>query len=148
VGGAGVVVVLVWRLWLLVWVVLLMGWGVVALLAIWTGRVELAPSWTEPKSRAMGETVMGDGVAVPRRLTNSRAVLASEVISRALMRVAALVAEGCGVKVTMRMQLAEGMMVVQLLWTVKSGVVWRAAMGMGTVPVLLRVMGWGWAAWP
>ena len=122
--------------------------GVVAVLVIWTGRVEVAPSWTEPKSRAMGETVRGDGVAVPRRLMNSSAVLASEVISRALMRVGALVAEGCGVKVTMRMQLAEGMMVVQLLWAVKSGVVWRAAMWMGTVPVLLRVMVWGGAALP
>ena len=70
------------------------------------------------------------------------------VDTRALMRVAALVAEGCGAKVTMRMQLAEGMMVVQLLWTVKSGVVWRVAMWMGTVPVLLRVMVWGGAALP
>ena len=46
----------------------------------------------------------------------SSAVLASEVISRALMRVVALVAEGCGVKVMVRRQLAEGRMVVQLLW--------------------------------
>jgi hypothetical protein len=98
--------------------------------------------------RAIGERVRGDGVAVPRRLMNSRAVLASEVISSALMRLVALVAEGCGVKVTMRMQLAEGMTVVQLLWTVKSGVVWRAVMWMGTVPVLLRVMVWGGAALP
>src|SRR6267154_1068875 len=98
----------------------------------------------------MGETMRGDGVAVPRRLMNSRAVLASEVISRALMRVVegAAEASGCGVKVTMRMQLAEGMMVLQLLWTVKSGVVWRAAIWMGTVPVLLRVMVWGGAALP
>src|SRR5580700_10648525 len=116
--------------------------GVVPVLVIWRGRVEVAPSWTEPKSSAIGETVRGDGVAVPRRLMNSRAVLASEVISRALIRFvdAAGEAVGCGVKVTMRMQLAEGMMVVQLLWTVKSGVVWRAEMWMGTVPVLLRVM--------
>src|SRR5229473_3460638 len=78
----------------------------------------------------------------------SSAVLASEVISRALMRVVVFVAEGCGVKVTMRMQLAEGRMVVQLFWTVKSGVVWRAAIWMGTVPVLLRVMVWGAAASP
>jgi hypothetical protein len=92
--------------------------GVGAVLVIWTGRVAVLPSWTEPKSRAMGETVIGDGVAAPRRLMNSRAVLASEVISRALMRVVAFVAEGCGVKVTMRMQLAEGRMVVQLLCAV------------------------------
>ena len=55
---------------------------------------------------------------------------------------------GCGVKVTMRMQLAEGRMVAQLLWTVKSGVVWRLVMWMGTVPVLARVMVWGCAALP
>ena len=127
--------------------------GVVAVLVICTGRVEVVPSWTEPKSRAMGEMVRGDGVAAPRRLMNSRAVLASEVISRALMRVVDIDWEaagdaGCGVKVTMRMQLAEGMMVVQLFWTVKSGVVWRAAKWMGTVPVLLRVMVCGGAALP
>ena len=92
-------------------------------------------------------------MAVPRRLMNSRAVVASEVISRALIRFvdAAGEAVGCGVKVTMRMQLAEGMRVVQLLWavwTVKSGVVWREAMWMGTVPVLLRVIVWGGAALP
>src|SRR5580704_16984312 len=96
----------------------------------------------------MGETVSGDGVAVPSRLMKSRAVLASEVISRALMRVVALVAEGCGVKVTMRRQLAEGRIVLQLLWTVKSGVVWRAVMWMETVPVLARMTVWGRAALP
>src|ERR1700722_1251066 len=100
--------------------------GLALVLVIWRGSVEVAPSWTVPKSRVMGETVRGDGVAVPRRLMKSRAVLASEVISRALMRVVALVAEGCGVKVAMRMQLAEGRRVVQLLWKVKSAVVRRA----------------------
>src|SRR5438477_589785 len=44
----------------------------------------------------MGETARGDGVAAPRRLMNSSAVLASEVISRALMRGAARVGEGAG----------------------------------------------------
>src|SRR6266481_3214962 len=122
--------------------------GLVLVLVIWSGRVEVAPSWTVPKSSAMGEMVRGEGVAVPRRLMKSRAVLESEVISRALMRVVALVAEGCGVKVTMRRQLAEGRMVVQLFWTVKSGVVWGAAMWMGTVPVLLREMVCGGAALP
>src|SRR3982074_2205583 len=39
--------------------------GVEAVLVICRGRVEVAPSWTEPKSRAMGETMRGDGVAVP-----------------------------------------------------------------------------------
>jgi hypothetical protein len=64
----------------------------------------------------MGESVMGEGVAAPRRLMKSRAELASEVISRALMRVVLVgSAEGCGVKVTVRMQLAEGRMVAQLL---------------------------------
>ena len=83
-----------------------------------------------------------------RDADDSSAVLASEVISSALMRVVAFVAEGCGMKVTMRMQLAEGVMVVQLLWTEKSGVVWRAVMWIGTVPVLLRVTVWGGAALP
>ena len=126
--------------------------GVAAVLVIWIGRVLEALSCTEPKLSAMGESVMGDGVAAPMRLMKSRAVLASEVISRALMRVVAVVSvEGCGAKVTMRSQLAEGRMVEQVLWvvwTVKSGVVWRAVMWMGTVPVLARVMVWGGAASP
>jgi hypothetical protein len=46
------------------------------------------------------------------------------------------------------MQLAEGRMVAQLLWTAKSDVVWSAVMWMGTVPVLARVMVWGCAALP
>ena len=87
-----------------------------AVLVIWIGRVLDAPSCTEPKLSAMDESVMGAGVAIPWRLMKSRAVLASEVISRALMRVVLVgSAEGCGVKVTMRMQLAEGRMVEQLL---------------------------------
>src|SRR5271154_4522046 len=98
--------------------------GLVLVLAVWRGRVLVAPSWTVPKSRAMGAMMRGDGVAVPRRLMKSRAVLASEVISRAVMRVVSDgSAVGCGVKVTMTMQLAEGMTVAQLLLTVKSGVV-------------------------
>ena len=108
----------------------------------------MLPSWTVPKSRAMGARVRGDGVASPRRLMKSSAVLASEVISRALMRVVggsegAGDVVGCGVKVTMRMQLAEGSTVPQLLSTVKSGVVRRAVMWIGTVPVLLRMTVWG-----
>jgi hypothetical protein len=122
--------------------------GVVLVLVIWSVRVLMLPSWTVPKSRAMGERVRGDGLAAPRRLMKSRAVLASEVISRALMRVVAFVAEGCGVKVTTRMQLAEGRMVVQSLWTVKSDVVWSAVMWIGTVPVLARMTDCGWAASP
>ncbi len=124
--------------------------GVVLVLVIWSGRVVVEPSWTLPKLRAMGEIVSGDGVAVPRRLMKSSAVLASEVISSALMRVVVGAVElvGCGVKLTMRRQDAEGRMVVQLLWKVKSGVVWRAVMWMGTVPVLARMMVWGCAAFP
>jgi hypothetical protein len=123
--------------------------GVVLLLVIWSGSVLVAPSWTVPKSRAMGERVRGDGVALPRRLMKSRAVLASEVISSALMRVVLVgSAVGCGVKVTMRMQLDEGRRVVQLLWMVKSEVVWSLVMWMGMVPVLARVRVWGCAALP
>ena len=69
---------------------------------------------TVPKSRAVGEKVRVEGVAVPRRLMKSSGVLESEVISRALMRVVR-VAEGWGVKVTVRVQLAPGTRVVQLL---------------------------------
>jgi hypothetical protein len=124
--------------------------GVVLVLVIWSGRVLVLPSWRVPKSSAIGETVSGDGVAVPKRLMKSRAVLASEVISRALMRLSGVevTALGCGVKVMMRMQLEEGRMVEQLLWTVKSGVVWRAVMWMGTVPALARVIVCGCPALP
>jgi hypothetical protein len=72
--------------------------GVVLVLVICSWRVEVSPSWTVPKSRAIGERVSGEGVALPRRLMKSRAVLASEVISSALMRVVSVgSAVGCGV---------------------------------------------------
>jgi hypothetical protein len=61
--------------------------GAALVLVIWRGRVLALPSGTVPKSRAMGARVSGDGVAAPRRLMKSSAVLASEVISRALIRV-------------------------------------------------------------
>ena len=57
-------------------------------------------------------------------------------------------ATGWGVKVTVRVQLAQGRRVAQLLVTVKSGVVWRAVMWMVVVPVLARVMVWGAEALP
>src|ERR1700679_648767 len=60
--------------------------GAALVLVIWSGSVEVAPSWTVPKSREMGARTSGDGVAEPRRLMKSSAVLASEVISRALPR--------------------------------------------------------------
>ena len=78
----------------------------------------------------------------------SSAELASEVISSALMRVGLGLALSCGVNVTMRRQLAEGRIVSQLLWNVKSGLARRLVMWMGTVPVLARVMVWDWAASP
>ena len=99
---------------------------------------------------------MGDGVAAPRRLMKSSAVLASEVISRAAMRLSGVVAAvgvlsatpGCGVKVTMSRQLAEGSSVAQLLWREKSGDAARFLMWMGTVPVLARVTVWAAEALP
>src|SRR5712691_4246433 len=45
------------RVWSLGVRMLLRVAGVVAVLVICTGRVEVVPSWTEPKSRAMGEMV-------------------------------------------------------------------------------------------
>ena len=106
--------------------------GVEAVLVIWKGSVAVLVSWTEPKFKLMGEMAIGDGVAVPRRLMKSRAELAVEVISMALMRVegaAAPLEAGVvdwGVKVTVRRQLAPGRMAAQVLWMVKSGLVWRA----------------------
>ena len=99
------------------------------------------PRRTVPKSRAVGERVRVAGLAAPRRLMNSSEVLESEVISRAAMRVPV---ELCGVKLTVRGQLAPGTRVAQALVTVKSGVVWRARMWMVVVPVLARVMVCGW----
>src|ERR1700742_1724919 len=123
--------------------------GVVEVLVTWSGSVEVRPSWTAPKSRVTGERVRGEGEAVPRRLMKSSAVLASEVISSALMRVVVVVsAVGCGVKVTLTMQLAVGSRVAQLLWMMKSGVVWSPVIWIGMVPVLARVTVWGWAALP
>ena len=49
----------------------------------------------------------------------------------------------CGVKVTVRVQLAPGTRVVQLVETVKSGVVCRPRTWKDAVPVLLRVTVWG-----
>ena len=115
-------------------------------LVIWRGSVEEAPSWTVPKSREMGESARAEGVASPSRLMKSSAVLESEVISMALMRV--LVVPGCGVNVTMRRQLEEGRMVSQLVWVVKSVEVRRPVMWMGVVPVLANVMDCGCAALP
>src|SRR5271156_727327 len=102
--------------------------GVVAVLVIWRGSVVLLPSWTEPKSSDIGEMAIGDGVAAPRRLMKSSALLESEGISMAEMRLVGVFdATGWGAKVTMMMQLAEGRRALpQLLSKVKSGVVRRA----------------------
>ena len=55
-------------------------------MVIWKGSVAVLVSWTEPKFKLMGEMAIGDGVAVPRRLMKSSALLESEVISMAEMR--------------------------------------------------------------
>ena len=47
------------------------------MLVIWSGRVALLPSWTVPKSRVTGESVSGEGEAMPKRLMKSSALLAS-----------------------------------------------------------------------
>lgn len=79
-------------------------------------------------------------------------MLASEVIWRALMRVGGaavlFVVAACGVKVTVMGQVSPGRRVLQVLWKVKSGVVWRAAMRMVVVPVLVRVRVWDGEALP
>ena len=101
-------------------------------LVIWMGRVAVLPTKTAPKSSDAGVKVSVEGVAAPTRLMKSSAVLASVVISRALMRVSvaseAVCNAFCGVKVTMMEQLAPGTMEVQPLWREKSRLVWRLVM--------------------
>ncbi len=69
-----------------------MAMGAVVMLVIWTGRVAELPTWTLPKLRVKGERLSGEGLATPRRLTNSSAVLESEVISMAEMRLVVVLA--------------------------------------------------------
>src|ERR1700722_17873027 len=103
--------------------------GVVLLLVIWRGRVEVAPTWTVPKLSESGVRVRVDGVAEPRRLMKSRASLESEGISRALMRLVVGEEVAWGVKVRVMVQAAPGTMgEVQPFWRAKSGVVCRDAM--------------------
>jgi hypothetical protein len=107
-----------------------MAMGAVVMLVIWTGRVAEVPTWTLPKLRVKGEKSRGDGLATPKREMNSRAVLESEVISRAEMRLEMVLGKmGCGVKLMLMTQLAEGTSAPrQLVWTVKSGVGWMWVM--------------------
>src|SRR5579871_2737208 len=108
------------------------------------GSCEVVPTRTGPKSREVGEKVMVDGVALPRRLMNSSGVVESEVISSAAMRVPG----SCGVKVTVMGQLEPGTRVAQVVVAVKSGGDWRAVMWRVVVPVLERVRVWGAEALP
>src|SRR5580698_7564768 len=112
--------------------------GVEVTLVIWMGRVEVLPTRMVPKSRDVGEKTRLAGLAGPRRLMNSSAVLESEVISIALMRLPMV----WGVKATVRVQEALATRVAQLLVTVKSGVVCVPMMWMVAVPVLVRVTVW------
>src|ERR1700722_2064434 len=123
--------------------------GGALVLATWRGSAAVLPTWTVPKLVASGDRVRAAGAAVPRRLMKSRAELALEVISMALTRVAGAAAPfedgvvDCGLKVTVRRQLAPGRMAVQvpeLLCTVKSGLVWSEAIWMVVVPVLARAI--------
>src|ERR1700678_1414074 len=106
--------------------------GLAVVFVIWRGSVAVLPTSTVPKLRARGERASADGEAVPRGLMRSRAELAVEVISMALIRVGGAAAPfevgvvDWGVKVTVRRQLAPGRMAAQVLWMVKSGLVWRA----------------------
>ena len=99
--------------------------GLEAVLVIWTPSVAFAPTSTVPKLSAAGARTMVGGLETPTSEMNSSDVLALEEISIAPTRAAGLVpgwAEGCGVKVMVRVQLAPGTMMEQLLATVKSGV--------------------------
>jgi hypothetical protein len=121
-----------------------MAMGDVVMLVIWTGRAELVPTWMLPKLSVKGEKLKGDGLATPKREMNSSAVLESEVISRAEMRLEMVLGKmGCGVKLMLMTQLAEGTRAPrQLDWTVKSGMRWKPLMWMVVVPVLASVMDW------
>ena len=112
--------------------------GVELTLVIRMGRLAVAPMEMLPKSSEVGLKTRLAGVALPRRLMKSREVLESEAISMALMRVPVV----CGVKATVRVQVAAGTRVAQALVTVKSAVVWRLVMWRVAVPVLVRVTVW------
>src|SRR5713226_7302785 len=73
-------------------------------LVIWMGRRAVTPTRMLPKSSEVGEKTRLAGVALPRRLMKSRAVLESEVIWRALMRVPVV----WGVKAAVSVQVAAG----------------------------------------
>ncbi len=59
----------------------------VPLLVIWMGRVAELARGTVAKSRKVGEKLRAEGAGGTMRLMNSSAVLESEEISRAEMRV-------------------------------------------------------------
>src|SRR3984957_3503151 len=99
----------------------MVGWvgGGGVMLGIGTGRVAEVPIWTLPKLRTKGEKLRGEGLATPKSEMNSRAVLESEVISRAEMRLETVLGKlAWGVKLMLMTQLAEGTSAPkQLNWT-------------------------------
>ena len=84
------------------------------------GSAAVAPTNTLLKLSEAGVRLIVGGVDTPTSEMNSREVLAFNDISIAPTKVAT--ALDWGVKVTVRVQLAPGTMVVQLLVTGKSGV--------------------------
>ncbi len=107
------------------------------LLVICSASALLLPRFTVPKFSEEGKSCRAAGVPVPTRLTNSSAVLLSELISTALMCCPA----DCGVKLTEKVQLAPGATAFRQLplSRVKSGVLCRELICSVLVPVLLSV---------
>ncbi len=104
-------------------------------LATWMGSVPDWPTETSPKARADGVRVNEEGVAEPKRLTNSSGVTESFDISMD----AAFAPVDWGAKAAAMVQLEPGTMVAQVLWRVKSGVAVTPVMWSVAVPVLARV---------
>ena len=90
--------------------------AVAPVLVTWMGRVALVLTRTVPKLSELCPRTSVEGLETPTREMNSREVLAVEEISTEAARVVA--AEFCGVKAMLRVQLAPGTRVEQLLATV------------------------------
>ena len=121
--------------------------GVVVVLVIWRGSWPVEGMFTVPKLRVVGFRVKGASDAVPRRVTNSREVEASDWISSVPVRMG-LVLVGAGVSATLTGQVAPGVRVAQVVVAVKPVEARVLRMWRVVVPVLVRVMVWAGEAEP
>ena len=116
--------------------------GEMVVLVICRGSWPLEGMLTVPKLRVVGLRVRGASDAVPRRVTNSREVDASDWISRVPVRVG-LVLVGAGVSSALMGQVAPGVRVAQAVVAVKPVEARMLRMWRVVVPVLVRAMVWG-----